>query len=531
MDWGDENMGLKGYTLALSAGLLLLSACNSDSGTETAGEDGEQTSGGTLNIAYGANPQTLDPHLTTNQSTRDVSRQIFEQLLVLNEQYEVVPSLAESFDISEDGLTYTFELREGVTFHNGKELAAEDVVASMDKWLEGSTQGRANLQGAEFVEVDPLTVELHLDEPSLIGPNILADTAPFPAIMPKEIIEEAGPEGVDEYIGTGPFQLEEWKVDQYTHLTKYEEYQSREEEPSGLAGRKEALVDDVYFRYGSDESTRVAGITTGEYDIAFNIPSDNADQIDNTEGVSNIFNDGGIYSFVFNKKAGPFADLTFREAFNTAANYEDFLIAAYGDERFYEVDSALAITSQVDWHSEAGSDIYAERDLEAAKALVEESDYDGEEVVILTTRDYPEQYNMAVVAQQLLEDLGVNAKLDVYDWPTVQERRTDENNFDLFAVSFAQRPTLHQYPFLASTSEYPGWTNNETIDTLLNEIKAADSLEDAKPTIDALQQEVWDDLPVAKVGNIQSFVSVRDNVKGYSDLIGPILWNVSVEEE
>nr|WP_265182148.1 ABC transporter substrate-binding protein [Geomicrobium sp. JCM 19055] len=133
-------MGKRHIYLGLLATLMLAACGNNDEATTTESEQ----EGGTINIAYGANPQTLDPHLTTNQATRDVSRQIYEQLLVLNEDYEVVPSLAEDYEVSDDGLTYTFQLREGVLFHNGEEMVASDVVASMQKWLDHSTQGQAN---------------------------------------------------------------------------------------------------------------------------------------------------------------------------------------------------------------------------------------------------------------------------------------------------------------------------------------------------------------------------------------------------
>lgn len=269
---------------------------------------------------------------------------------------------------------------------------------------------------------------------------------------------------------------------------------------------------------------------TGEYDVAFGIPFDNADQIEGTDGVSNYFSEGGIVTYVFNKKAGPFSDQKLRQAFNTALNYDEALTAAYSDSRFYELDSSLALTSQTDWYSDAGAEQYNVNDIEKAKQLVEESNYDGEEVVILTTRDYPEQYNLAVVAQEVLKSIGVNAKLDVYDWPTVQERRTDENNFDLFAVSFATRATIHQYPFLESSANYPGWTDSPEIDNLLGEIQAAASIEEAKPLVEQLNEKNWEYLPIIKLGNIQNLIAVRDNVKGFDDLVGPILWNVSLDE-
>ncbi|CAM5222768.1 Peptide/nickel transport system substrate-binding protein OS=Ureibacillus acetophenoni OX=614649 GN=SAMN05877842_10921 PE=3 SV=1 [Ureibacillus acetophenoni] len=515
----------------------ILAACSSggsnESGTSNKGvEEGTKDSNlnATLNIAYPANLQTLDPHLTTNQSTRDVARQIFEQLLVLNENYEVVPSLAESYEVSEDGLVYTFKLREGVKFHNGDTLEANDVVASMKKWIETSSQGKANLKGAEFIEVDPLTVELRLAEPSLIVPYVLADTAPFPAIVPAETVESANETGLTEYIGTGPFKLEEWKVDESITLTRFDEYVSREEAPSGLGGAKEAKVKELVFHIVTDVSTRISGLATGEYDIAFRIPLDNAEQIENTEGVQAIYEDAGTATYVFNKAQGPFADEKLRQAFNAALNAEEAMIAAYSSPEFFELDSSLSLPSQTDWYSKAGSEYYNQADLEKAKQLVAESSYNGEEVVILTTKDYPEQYSLSVVMQQVLESIGVKSKIDVYDWPTLQERRKDPANFDVFPMTFAIRATVHQNPFLASEAEYAGWTNDPQIDQLLKEITLAKDFTEAKPLVDKLQQRVWEYLPIVKVGNHKSLEAVSDKVEGYSSLIGPILWNVSKSE-
>jgi len=484
----------------------------------------------TLDIAFASNLTTLDPHLTTNQATRDVGRQIFETLLTLNENYEVVPSLAESYEISEDGLTYTFFLREGVKFHNGDTLEASDVVASMEKWLETSTQGKANLAGAEFVEVDDLTVELHVTQASLIVPYVLADQAPFPAIVPAESVASADETGLTEFVGTGPFQLAEWTPDQQIVLERFEGYVAREDESSGLGGKKEALVKEVVFHIVTDTSTRIAGITTGEYDIAFDIPLDNAAQIESLEDVTSVFSPAGTATYVFNNAQGPFADPKLRKAFNAALNVEEALLTAYSNPEYYTLDSALALPDQTDWYSQAGSDQYNQNNIELARQLVEESTYDGEEVVILTTRDYPDHYNLAIVAQQTLENIGVSVRLDIYDWPTTQEVRKDPANFDLFPMTFAIRPTIHQNPFLDSKAEYAGWTNSPEIDELLVAITQESDFSAAKPLIDELQAEVWNYLPIVKLGNYTDLAAVNHQVEGYSELIGPILWNVGKTE-
>src|SRR5690606_31249107 len=144
-----------------------------------------------LNIAVTAQPPTLDTHLTTATVALDITRNIFETLVTMDEDFVAVPMLADSIDISDDGLTYTFKLREGVMFHNGEEMVAEDVVASMNRWLASSSRAKMLLAGAEFVEVDEYTVQLNLQERASDTLDVMAGQGQFAAIMPKEVIEAA----------------------------------------------------------------------------------------------------------------------------------------------------------------------------------------------------------------------------------------------------------------------------------------------------------------------------------------------------
>src|SRR5690625_3775433 len=151
--------------------------------------------------------------------------------------------LAESYDMSDDGKTITFHLRQGIHFHNGEEMIADDVVASMERWQEMSSQAITYIEGTEYEAKDDYTVVAHIAEPTTVALYILADLTQFAAIMPKEIVEEAGADFVEEYIGTGPYEFNEWKQDQHIHLSKYEDYESRSEEADGLAGEKNAFVN------------------------------------------------------------------------------------------------------------------------------------------------------------------------------------------------------------------------------------------------------------------------------------------------
>src|SRR5699024_642386 len=234
---------------------------------------------GELRVAHNAQPPTLDPHMTTAGVTSDMSRIAFETLLTVDFDYQPMPMLAESVEESDENKVFTFHLREGVTFHNGKEMTAEDVVASMNRWLERSGVASEAFGNASFEEVDEYTVVLELEESSSIALDVLASKEQFAAIMPKEVIDEADAEGVKDLIGTGPYEFVEWKHDQYVHFTKFDDYQSVDVPADGLGGKKEALVKDIYFDIVTDASTRVAGIQSGEYDIAFAIPFESYAQL------------------------------------------------------------------------------------------------------------------------------------------------------------------------------------------------------------------------------------------------------------
>ncbi len=518
---------MKGFSF--SAAVLTLAAALPWGTTNAATVDRNAT----LNIAYGNRPGTLDPYLTTNNATSDVDRHIFETLFTINAKFEPVPDLVDTFSLSDDRLTYRFSLRQGVHFQNGQPLLADDVVASMNRWLAVSTQGKANLPGATFAKVDDKTVTLTLKTPSLITLNILADVKNIAAIMPKSIIDKANSskKPVTELMGTGPYKLAEFKQGEFLHLTRNEQYTSRSEPSDGLSGQKKADVKDIYFRYITDESTRLAGAMTGEYDITYNLPKDNIATLDNAPDL-HLYqpqSGGALITYLFNKNHGPFTNVKLREAFNLALNVHQALLAGYSDPRFFTEDSSLGFPQQVDWYSEAGKPYWNQHNLDKARQLVKESGYQGEEVVIIATKEYAELYNLAIVAQQVLKQIGVKSRLDVYDWPTVLQRRQDPKNFDLCALEFSMRQVLHQYPFLDSRARFPGLSNSPEIDAALDGIKAAPSLKAAKGLVDQLHVLLWTYLPVIVLGHTTPEpIALKTHIAGYQDLIGPVLWTVSV---
>lgn len=319
---GGITMNFKKISLVVSILLLsiLLVACsnentnNNNKGAENEAGSAQKEYKNELNIALTAQPPTLDSAMTVSAVALDTAGNIFEQLYTLNADYEPVPMLAQSVEISEDGLTYTFTLRQGVKFHNGKEMTSEDVVASMNRWVVTSSRAKVLLTNAKFEAVDAYHVKLTVEKPSSDVLILISSQAQFPAIMPKEIIESAPAEGVTEYIGTGPYKFKEWKQDQYIHLVKYEDYQSVDSEPSGFAGRKDAPTENLFFHFVTDHSTRIAGVKTGKYDVADSIPIENYDELAADKNLELLSFPGGALTAFLNTSEGLLVDVKIRQA-------------------------------------------------------------------------------------------------------------------------------------------------------------------------------------------------------------------------
>ena len=281
-----------------------------------------------LKVALTAQPPTLDPPLTVSQAALDVAQNFFETLYTQDGNFNPTPMLAKSCEISDDRRTYTFRLREGVLFHNGKEMDADDVAASMNYWLEKSARARNLLSGSKFEAKDRYTVVLTLPNPTGDVLSLMSAQANFPAIRPRDVIERATEKGVAEYVGTGPFVFEEWKPDQYIRLTRNPNYRALDTEPSGFAGRREALVEEVRYHFVPDAATRLAGLLSGEYDVADDIPAESYKELKGARNVVVHTDLGGTLTLFFNVREGVLADPKMRKAVNAALNMDDIMLPA-----------------------------------------------------------------------------------------------------------------------------------------------------------------------------------------------------------
>ena len=484
--------------------------------------------GGTLKIGMIGEPPTLDAHATTAVITREIGINMFETLFALDAKYQPVPHLVDGHDVADGGKRYTLRLRKGVTFHNGKELTAADVVASLGRWGKMSSPGKAVFKNVEAVEAkNPGTVEIRLREPAASLLTNLAQVDNAAVIYPKEVIEASGDGQLKEYVGTGPYRFVEHKPDRHIKLARFDGYAPRSEAANGLAGRRVAHVNELYFMPVPDYATRQAGITTGEYDYIQQVKPDQYERLKSTSGVDAlVIKPYGWVTIVLNNKQGLMTDRRLRQAIQAAVDVEPMMLAGLGHKDFFRLDPGLFFPEQP-WHSKAGAALYNQRDKDKAKRLLKDAGYGGQPVRWLVTTEYEHHYKPAVVAKSQLEEIGLKIDLQVSDWATVVQRRGKPELWDAFSTAFVLVPE----PSTATqvNCEWPGWWCSAEKDQLLAQMVREADQKKRYAIWEKVQSAFYADAARIKIGDYFRLDAKRKDVQGYDP--GPYLhfWNVWVD--
>ena len=484
--------------------LFCFAGCGKKNDTDGKGEG----TSAALNIALGGEPNNLDIAMSTEDIASVVAYgSVYEQLVALNADNEIVCELCERFDVNDDNTVYTYHLRHGVMFHNGEEMTADDVVASMNRWIDNAGNANTLVGGAHFYKVDDYTVEITMENGTLYLNEMIGGLGQHAVIMPASVIEAVGEgELVTDYIGTGPYAFSEWRPDQYILLTKNESYQPYGEEGdySGWAGHKTAYYDNVYFYYPGDNATVMSGIQTGEYDLVDGITGDNYTQFADNADYSIFSDESEMPMLIFNKAQGVSTNPLVRQAVQAVINCDDLLYASTGNRDFYNLYSSYMFESSANWYTEAGSACYNQNDPERAKALFADAGWTDSDVFrILVNSNATDFYAQAQVIQEQLRGIGINCELAAYDASTYSDVRNNQpDQWDAFITSFGPKVLPNMNLFLSAS--WAGWCNDERIQSDLAAISAETNLDEAKQIWSDLQAYMYEEsVPVVKFGTTQ----------------------------
>ena len=482
--------------------------------------------GGAANLAMVGEPQGLDPMISTADLVGTIMQHVYEPLYTFDGNWNIAPMLAEGMPtVSKDGLTYTIALRKGVKFHNGREMTADDVVASLQRWMELSPRGKAvGKEMAALTAKGTHGIELRLKTPYAPLLAQLALPSGMAAIMAKDSIAPQ----LKDFIGTGPYKFKERRPDQFTVLVRFDDYAARKEAPSGYAGRREAVLDELRFVPVPSANTRVEGALSGQFQYADLLPVEAIGRVEKgAPGVVPIVTKSfGFPYIVFNTKEGVLASQPLRRAVQTAVGQGEMLAAGFGDNRFFAVEPNF-FPKGTPYYSDAGSKLYNERNPQAAKEQAAKAGYNGQPVRIMASRQYEFHYNMALVMSEQLKKAGFKTDLQVVDWATLVQRRNDAKLWDVYFTHSGLFPEpMLSPPQMGSGA--PGWWETETKKAALQAFNGEPDVAKRGPLWGKVQGLIYDEVPFVEVGKFNALSARSAKLQGYAPMPWPFFWNTSL---
>jgi peptide/nickel transport system substrate-binding protein len=495
-------------TIAAGAGLAL-------AGPFTDGAVQAQTMGGDVTVVQGSNPPSLDAMSTSSQASRNVNMNIYETLYGFSDAIQPIPILAESVAISEDGLTYVFTLRQGVKFHNGKEMTAKDVKSSLERYRKvGATGGLLNpVEAIEITGDYEVTFTMKQNTPSFLE-AFSSPRAPA-VIIPEEDGETEASK--TSLIGTGPYKYVEYVPDSHVKLERFEEYAAddRYEKEDGFGGKKTAYFDTVTFRIMPEPGAQVAALEAGEVDVVEQIPMPSARRLEADPNIALYKNlPWAFNTFIFNLNESPSDNVKFREAVQVGLNMEEVMgISTQGLFNMYHGWQYEGSTYDV---GDIGADYYNQNNADRAKALLAESGYDGEKFSILTDTQIPGHSESAVVIAEQLNNLGINAVINQVDWPTALKLRMQDTGWNGWTLQMGIEPYLGPVALISTlTGKRPHFVKNDPeMETLYEEMISDATVEERKATFAKIQTRMYEIFGIIKLGETGLMQAARSNVKG-----------------
>ena len=477
----------------------------------------------TLRIAYLAGPPTLDPHLSTTRATADIAINVFETLVGYGEDFSIQPQIATAWQVSDDGLTYTFDIRQGVTFHDGSDLTSEDVVASIERIREIGAYRARLADVTEVVAVDDHTVQLTLSQPNAALFSAFSD--PLMAIIPAEVVDSEELNG-DQLIGTGPFSFVEWLPDQHVRLAKFDGYVQHEGEASGNTGGREVFVDEVLFIPVPEEGARSAGLQAGEYHIVDGVPYGAGRRLMESDEVEILQFEQYMKPFIYvnQQESRITGDINIRRAIQAALNHEEILAVAA--EGYGTVDPSIGFGV---WSTDAGSEFFDIRDQELAREYLAAANYDGNPVVLVTNTDYDVMYRSALMIERQLKQVGFEVEVQVYDWAGSRAVR-DTFEYDLFISGHLLQvdPTVIEFHLQPETSPFA--YDDPVASELLAEGRRETDQAKRQEIYAELQRRVFEQVAWIKLFDQNTFQGTLASVEGYVPWPYIRAWNVQIGE-
>lgn len=497
---------------------------------------GPAASPSVLRVVPHANLVVLDPTWTSIYITRNHGYMIYDTLFAYDAEGKVRPQMVDTWTTSPDGLIWTFKLRDGLKWHDGKPVTAEDCIASLRRWAVRSGVGQEMFEFiSDLSASDDKTFVMKLKAPyGYILESLGQISSYVPFMLPKRIAETDPAKPITEYIGSGPFifKLDEFVAGEKAVYLKNKDYVPRNEPASLAAGGKLAKVDRVDWVKMPSQRAAVDALLAGRVDYLEEVNPRLVDRLERNRNV--VVGKTGPDPFVgiarFNHTQPPFDKADVRRAVMMAMNQRDYMSAAVGPQRYWNTCYSV-FPCKSPLASEVGSDFIKSGSIDAAKKALAAAGYDGTPVVMLNAIDIPVIAAFNRVTAEKLRALGMKVQLLNTTWAEMTERRAERMGWNMFHTFWAG-VDLNNPGHIAFSGDpvngWFGWADDKALEELRDKFVRESSLDERKKIAAQIQERMWAIGAEGFLGEFYLPIAFRSYVQGA--IVSPVqfYWNMSV---
>ena len=447
------------------------------------------------------------------------------------------PQMCAGHEVSGDGLSWIFTLREGLLFHDGVPVLARDVVPSINRWGQRNTYGQRLLAIADEISVvDDRRFRVRLKEPF---PQMLYALAQGCYVMPERMALVPASQPVKEYIGSGPFvfQAAEWNSGVRSVYTRFDKYAPRGEVPSNTSGGKVVNFERVEWLIQPDPGTGASALMNGEVDWVDQPLFDLLPMLGRNPNVQLAEADpfGLIGGLFMNHMQPPFNSKKLRQALLHVVDQREFIAAVLGEQARYAKIPVGYFTVGSPFASDAGMEkLTGPRDLARARALVKESGYAGETVLLMSPSDQPQMHAMAALCDSLFKKIGLNVQMVSTDWGTLLTRRSvskpaSEGGWNAFNTRITGTggtdPTSVQLRANGAKAWF-GWPDIPALEAGREAWFRAPGLAEQQKICREMQLAAFEDVPYIPLGQWSQPTAHRTDLDGFVKASTHVFWGV-----
>ena len=511
--------------------------------------------GGNLRIVAQGSMSQLDPFALKGSVDLTVAQHMWSPLFDVDVSLSPQPVLADTWSISDDGLTWTITIRSDQTFQDGTVITTDDVIPSLLRWFDSRGAGGKNLQNFAvddpLVRVDNLTFTFSLAEPfgAALG-SFSGGGGGAPYIFPAEVAMidptiDMG--GVDENyynLGSGPYQLQEWVRGDHITIERYDGYEPRTDTTSWRTGRQNQYLDEITFIEVPSPETAIAGLRTGIYDVVEAAGADFFDTLNDDPNVGVHMQSpwrGSLNVNLLDPTSITTSNLKLRQAIQAGIDVDDFMAVVGPSNLWWKCSSLFGVCGGItgkgapwQYESRAADPYYDQGDIGLAKEILADSGYDGEVIHIMAPTDYAIITPFGPVMKAMMEEIGINVEMPAINWANLLSRLgdTDWDMFTTYEASPKSSP-LFMGQLDLTYAWMRGWddqTMPELKGRFLRELDPDKQME----LIDQIQVYwFWEGLPFFSLGMLSAPNGYLKTVHGIGqEQVGaPKLWYANVWKE